>query len=62
MRDGLYVVNRDNITAAFVVRDGDVTVCAPILRKKLDYWKKIARWIPSDPAIPPPAIQTDPVE
>lgn len=54
MKDGLYVVQKHDINAAFVVRDGEVTTCAPVLRKKLDYWKKIAKWIPTDVSIPPP--------
>jgi hypothetical protein len=56
MRDGLYVVKQNEICAAFVVRDGEVTVCAPVLRKKLDYWKTVAQWIPTDVSIPPPKI------
>jgi hypothetical protein len=53
MKDGLYIVQTENITAAFVVREGEVTVCAPILRKKLEYWKKIAQWHPSNLSMPP---------
>jgi hypothetical protein len=56
MKDGLYMVNTRSICAAFVVRDGEVTTCAPILRKKLDYWKRIAQWIPTDVSIPPPQV------
>ena len=56
MKDGLYVVQKHEICAAFVVRDGEVTTCAPILRKKLDYWKKVAKWIPTDVSIPPPQV------
>jgi hypothetical protein len=48
MRDGLYVVNRKNVCAAFVVRDGEVTTCAPILREKIGYWKQVATWYPTD--------------
>lgn len=54
MKDGLYVVNNRGICAAFVVREGEVTTCAPILRKKLDYWKKVAQYWPTDVTIPPP--------
>lgn len=54
MKDGLYIVDRNNIYAAFVVRDGNITSCAPILRAKLDYWKKVARWVPTE--------EDDPIE
>jgi hypothetical protein len=53
MRDGLYIVMTRDITAAFVVREGEVTTCAPILRKNLEHWKKVAQWHPSDLSIPP---------
>lgn len=53
MKDGLYVVNHKGITAAFVMRDGEVTTCAPILRKEIKYWKTVARWIPTDMSITP---------
>ena len=33
------------LCAGFVVERGEVTQCAPILRKKLDYWKRVAVWI-----------------
>lgn len=46
MKDGLYLVDRNNVYAAFVVRGGEVTICAPILRNKLDYWKRIAKYVP----------------
>ena len=53
MIDGLYVVNHGTICAAFVVRDGKVTTCAPVLRDKLDYWKTKAKWVPTDTSLPP---------
>jgi hypothetical protein len=53
MKDGLYVVQTQKITAAFVIRGGRVTTCAPILRNKIEYWKQIARWIPTDLDIRP---------
>lgn len=56
MKDGLYVVNRKKVTAAFVVRDGKITLCAPILRQEIEYYKKIATWYPTDTSIPPPAL------
>jgi len=42
MADGLYRVTTSYLCAGFVIEDGRVTMCAPILRKKLDYWKKVA--------------------
>jgi hypothetical protein len=48
MKDGLYIVDRGNIYAAFVVNHGEVTTCAPVLRRNLDYFKKIARRIETD--------------
>jgi hypothetical protein len=42
MRDGLYQVDRYGISAGFVIKNGVVTQCAPILRKKLAYWMTIA--------------------
>jgi len=45
MRDGLYRVETRMICAGFVVRNGGVLTCAPILRKRLAYWLVVARWI-----------------
>lgn len=45
LRDGLYRVKTSYLCAAFVIVNGRVTVCAPILRNKIDYWKTIARRI-----------------
>ena len=42
MRDGLYRVTTSYLCAGFVVKNGTVTRCAPILRKKLSYWMTIA--------------------
>lgn len=42
MKDGLYRVTTKYLCAGFVVQDGYVTACAPILVKKLDYWKTVA--------------------
>lgn len=52
-QDGLYVVNQKGILAAFVLQDGKVTVCAPILRKEIEYWKTKATWYPTNPALKP---------
>lgn len=48
MKDGLYLVDKGAIYGAFVVREGKVTVCAPILARNLEYYKKIAKWIKTD--------------
>jgi hypothetical protein len=42
MEDGLYQVTTKYLCAGFIVRDSRVIACAPILRKKLKYWKTIA--------------------
>ena len=42
MTDGLYRVTTKYLCAGFVVFGGKITLCAPILRRKLDYWKTIA--------------------
>lgn len=43
MQDGLYQVKTSYLCAGFVVRNGRLAECAPILRKKIHYWKTIAR-------------------
>lgn len=43
MIDGLYIVTTSYLCAGFVVREGRVTICAPILRKRFEYWKTVAR-------------------
>ena len=43
MTDGIYQVVTKYLCAGFVVEGGRVTVCAPILRKKLAYWMTVAR-------------------
>ena len=45
MKDGLYRVVTTYLCAGFVVEGGKVTICAPILRKKIEYWKTVATWI-----------------
>lgn len=42
MLDGLYRVTTSYLCAGFVVKGGRVVMCAPILQRKLDYWKTIA--------------------
>jgi hypothetical protein len=41
--DGLYRVTTRYFCAGFVVEDGRVTLCAPILRRRLTYWRTVAR-------------------
>ncbi len=41
-KDGLYQVNRFDVCAGFVVQNGIVILCAPILRKKFNYWANFA--------------------
>ena len=45
MIDGLYRVVTPHFVAAFVVRDGKVAECAPILRKRLAFWVTVAKRI-----------------
>jgi len=45
MKDGLYRVTTSYLCAGFVVEGGKVSRCAPILRRKLDYWKTKGRRI-----------------
>jgi hypothetical protein len=40
--DGLYRVVTNRFVAGFVIRNGKVTQCAPILRRRIDYWKTVA--------------------
>lgn len=41
--DGLYRVTTSYLCAGFVVENGRVTRCAPILRKRIAYWMTIAK-------------------
>jgi len=45
MKDGIYEVTTRYMSAGFVVENGKVTLCAPILRHRLSYWLSIAKWI-----------------
>ena len=38
LADGLYQVTKHGICAGFVIEEGKVTLCAPILRNKLSWW------------------------
>jgi hypothetical protein len=42
LSNGLYRVTTEYLCAGFIVRDGRVVNCAPILRKRLPYWITIA--------------------
>lgn len=42
MKAGLYRVTTPYLCAGFVVKNGVVTECAPILCDRIEYWKKIA--------------------
>lgn len=62
-RDGLYQVHRHEVSAGFVVKDGKVIECAPVLRKKFDYWNQFAVWIgplPEETGNEPSARRADP--
>lgn len=41
--DGLYQMTTEYLCAGFVVERGRVTLCAPILRKRVAYWRTVAR-------------------
>jgi len=45
MKDGLYRVTTSYLCAGFVVANGEVTMIAPILKKKFPYWKTIAIFV-----------------
>ncbi len=49
--DGLYRVETPQFCAGFVVEAGRITSCAPILRRKLGHWKRLATPVlrPPDP-------------
>jgi len=45
MRDGLYQVTTAYLCAGFVIEGGKIRRCAPILRKRMAYWQKVAVWL-----------------
>lgn len=49
MKDGLYQVRHGQICAGLVIEFGRVTVCAPILRNRIDYWLIQAKYVGPDP-------------
>lgn len=40
--DGLYRVTTPYLCAGFVVENGLVTMCAPVLRRRFEYWWTVA--------------------
>lgn len=42
MKDGLYQVTTNFFCAAFVIRNGRLAECAPIIRKQFQRWSRIA--------------------
>lgn len=42
MKDGLYQVRTRYLCAGFIVENGVVVDCAPILQRRLSYWMTIA--------------------
>lgn len=45
MKDGLYQVTTSYLCAGFVVKDNKVIHCAPSLRRNIEYFKTIAKYI-----------------
>jgi hypothetical protein len=45
VKDGLYQVTTDYLCAGFVIQDGFLVDCAPVLRKNINYWMTVAIWI-----------------
>lgn len=43
MPDGLYRVTTKYLCAGFIIEDGKVVRCAPVLKKNLKYWMTIAK-------------------
>lgn len=45
MKDGLYRVTTSYLCAGFVIRNGQLAECAPILRNKFNYWRTVATYL-----------------
>lgn len=45
MKDGLYQVTTSYLCAGFIIKDNKITHIAPILVKRIEYWKTIAKFI-----------------
>lgn len=48
MKDGTYQVTTNYLCAGFIVKDGKLMACAPILKNKFSYWATIAKRIKND--------------
>ena len=48
LADGLYQVTTPHLCAAFVIENGQVTECAPILRRRLSYWMTVANRVDTE--------------
>lgn len=49
MQDGLYEVDYKQINAGFYIENGRLLYCAPVLRKRFDFWKTIAKKVLAKP-------------
>lgn len=45
MKDGLWRVKTHYFCAGFVMKNNRLVKCAPILRKRFNCWKTIAKWV-----------------
>jgi|SRR6266498_639998 len=45
LEDGLYRLVTEQFVAGFIVENGNITKCAPILRRRLDHWMTVAERI-----------------
>lgn len=45
MKDGLYRVEYKDICAGFVIEGGRVILCPPVLKRRLQFWIRIASWV-----------------
>ena len=43
--NGLYEVNTSYLNAGFYIEFGMIIYCAPILRRRIDYWQSVAKRI-----------------
>jgi hypothetical protein len=53
MKDGLYRVTTPYLCAGFVVEGGRVTLCAPILHKRIEYWQTQGKYVLPKLELPP---------
>lgn len=53
MKDGTYRVTTPRFVAGFVIADGKLVACAPILAKNWLFWKKVAVRVAEAPAQAP---------